>query len=54
MKFIISALAVAWLTAGCASLTGIPDDDSVTGASLDARTGLCSDATPPPCSPPRD
>jgi hypothetical protein len=54
MKIIVSVLAVAWLVSGCASLTTAPDDDSVTGANLDARTNLCTDATPPPCEPPRD
>jgi hypothetical protein len=54
MKIIISALAMVWLVSGCASLATPPDDDSVTGANLDARTNLCSDATPPPCAPPRD
>jgi PBP1b-binding outer membrane lipoprotein LpoB len=51
MKIIVSVLAVAWLVSGCASLTTAPDDDSVTGANLDARTNLCTDATPPPCEP---
>lgn len=54
MKTLISVVAVAWLVSGCAALTRAPDDDSVTGATLDARTSLCSDATPPPCDPPRD
>jgi len=54
MKLIVSVVAVAWLMSGCAALTRVPDDDSVTGANLDARTGLCTDATPPPCDPPRD
>lgn len=54
MKFMITLVAVACLTCGCASLTSAPDDDSSTGANLDARTGLCSDAAPPPCAPPRD
>ncbi len=53
-KIMISVVAVAWLVSGCASLTRAPDDDSVTGASLDTRTSLCTDATPPPCDPPRD
>lgn len=51
MKFIISALAIAWLVSGCASA---PSDDSVTGGNRDKRTGLCNDATPPPCNPPKD
>jgi hypothetical protein len=54
MKTLISVVAVTWLVSGCAALTRAPDDDSATGASLDARTSLCSDATPPPCEPPRD
>jgi hypothetical protein len=54
MKVIISAVAVVWLVSGCASLATAPDDDSATGANFDARTSLCSDATPPPCAPPRD
>ena len=54
MRIIITALAAAWLVSGCASLTGTADDDSASGAKFDARTGLCSDATPPPCAPPRD
>jgi hypothetical protein len=54
MKFIMTVVAVAWLVSGCASLTAAPDDDSASGANFDKRTGLCSDATPPPCTPPRD
>ena len=54
MKIIVNVLAVVWLVSGCASLTTAPDDDSVTGANLDTRTNLCTDATPPPCNPPRD
>jgi hypothetical protein len=53
MKSIITVVAVAWLASGCAALTA-PDDDSATGANFDTRTGLCSDATPAPCTPPRD
>jgi hypothetical protein len=54
MKFIITVVALAWLTSGCATLTGAPSDDSAAGANLDTRTGLCTDASPPPCAPPRD
>jgi hypothetical protein len=54
MKLIISVVVVACLVSGCASLTTPPDDDSATGANVDTRTGLCTDATPPPCTPPRD
>ena len=54
MKFIITVLAVACLASGCASLATAPDDDSTTGANFDTRTGLCTDASPPPCAPPRD
>ena len=50
MKFIIGVFAVAWFMSGCTSLSTVPDDDSVTGANLDMRTGLCTDATPPPCN----
>jgi hypothetical protein len=54
LKFIIGMIAVAWSMSGCASLTTVSDDDSITGADLDMRTGLCTDATPIPCNPPRD
>ena len=54
MKFIITVVVVACLVSGCAALTTAPDDDSATGANVDTRTGLCTDATPPPCTPPRD
>jgi hypothetical protein len=54
MKFIISLVAVGWLVSGCAALAGAPDDDSIMGATLDMRTGVCTDATPLPCEPPRD
>jgi hypothetical protein len=54
MKFIISLVAVGWLVSGCTSLAAAPDDDSIMGATLDVRTGVCTDATPPPCAPPRD
>lgn len=52
MKSIINVLAAAWLLSSCAST---PPSDSSTGAEdRDMRTGLCDDATPPPCNPPRD
>jgi hypothetical protein len=54
MKFIISLVAVGWLVSGCSSLATAPDDDSIMGATLDTRTGVCTDAMPPPCDPPRD
>jgi hypothetical protein len=52
MKLIISFLAAAWLVSGC--LTNPPDQDSTAAGHRDPRTGLCHDATPPPCSPPKD
>lgn len=54
MKFIIGVVAVAWLMCGCTSLATVPDDDSVRGTNLDTRTGLCTDATAPPCNSSRD
>jgi hypothetical protein len=54
MKFIVGVVAVAWLMSACTSLTTVPDDDSLTGANLDTRTGLCTDATPLPCNRLRD
>ena len=54
MNKMITVIAAVWLVSGCASLTRAPDDDSATGANFDTRTSLCSDATPPPCAPPRD
>lgn len=52
MKLMLSVLATAWLMSGCVST--IPNDDSPGTENSDARTGLCNDATPPPCAPPRD
>ena len=52
MRLIISVLAAAWLVSGC--LTNPPDEDSTGAGHRDQRTGLCHDATPPPCSPPKD
>jgi len=52
MKLIIGFLAVAWLMSGCVST--MPNEDSSGAANADARTGLCNDATPPPCNPPPD
>jgi hypothetical protein len=45
-------LVATWLTSGCAST--VSSDDLGGFATPDVRTGLCNDATPPPCSPPRD
>jgi hypothetical protein len=52
MKLIISVVAAAWLVSGCS--TNPPDEDSNGAGHRDSRTGLCHDATPPPCSPPKD
>jgi hypothetical protein len=52
MKLIITVLAAAWLLTGC--LTNPPDQDSTGIGHRDPRTGLCHDATPPPCEPPKD
>jgi hypothetical protein len=52
MRTIISACVAVWLISGCVST--MPNEDSPGPAGWDARTGLCNDATPPPCSPPRD
>lgn len=54
MKYIISLVAVGWLVSGCTSLAAAPDDDSIMGATLNMRTGVCTDGTPLPCEPPRD
>ncbi len=52
MKVLISVLVAAWLVSGC--LTNPPDEDSTGAGHRDPRTGLCNDATPPPCSPAKD
>lgn len=52
MKWMITVLAVAWLLPGC--VTTPPNTNSPGAEDRDARTGLCEDATPPPCDPPRD
>lgn len=52
MKLIITVLGVALLMSGC--FTNPPDEDSTGVGHRDPRTGLCNDATPPPCQPPRD
>jgi hypothetical protein len=51
MKLTIGFLA-ACLLLGCVST--VPNDDATALSSPDARTGLCNDATPPPCNPPKD
>ncbi len=50
MKLLTSVLAAAWLMSGCASTA--PNDGSPAADNSEARTGLCNDATPPPCHPP--
>jgi hypothetical protein len=51
MKYSLS-FAAAWLIVGCAT---IPSDEDSNGAGHpDPRSGLCYDATPPPCQPPKD
>jgi len=52
MKLIITVLAATWLISGC--LTNPPQQDSTGVGHRDPRTGLCHDATPPPCEPPKD
>ena len=52
MKLIIIVLAAAWLASGC--LSNPPQQDSTGAGHRDPRTGLCHDATPPPCQPPKD
>jgi hypothetical protein len=51
VKLIITVLAAAWLTSGCLNP---PNQDSTGVGHRDPRTGLCHDATPPPCEPPKD
>jgi hypothetical protein len=49
---IVSEVALAtWLLSGCVST--VASDDNPTFAP-DTRAGLCNDATPAPCDPPRD
>jgi hypothetical protein len=52
VKSTIIILAAAWLLSGC--MGNGPTEDSNGAGHRDPRTGLCSDATPPPCSPPKD
>ena len=52
MKLMITVFAAAWLVSGC--FTNPPQQDGADVGHKDPRTGLCHDATPPPCSPPRD
>jgi hypothetical protein len=52
MKLIIRVFAAAWLLSGCVSTP--PNANSPGAENRDARTGLCQDATPPPCNPPKD
>jgi hypothetical protein len=51
VKSITGFLVAAWLMSGCVSI--VPNDDNPEFAP-DMRTGLCNDATPAPCNPPRD
>jgi hypothetical protein len=52
VKLIITMFAAAWLMSGCFSDPA--QQDSGDAGHRDPRTGLCHDATPPPCAPPRD
>jgi hypothetical protein len=52
VKLTVTVLAAAWLLYGCAS--NVQDEDKDAAGHRDSRTGLCHDATPPPCAPPRD
>jgi len=52
MKLLITVLSAAWLMAGCAN--NVQDEDANGAGHKDQRTGLCHDATPPPCEPPKD
>ena len=52
VKLIIAVFAATWLISGC--LTNPPQQDSSGVGHKDPRTGLCHDATPPPCEPPKD
>ena len=54
MKFITAFAVAACILCGCVSLNTTPDEDSAAGPNFDARTGLCTDATPAPCTAPRD
>jgi len=53
VKLTITVLFAAWLLSGC-FLTNPPDEDASGAGHRDPRTGLCNDATPPPCTPPKD
>lgn len=52
MRMIFGVLAAAWLASGCAN--SVSHDDSPGAHTRDPRTGLCDDATPPPCGGTRD
>jgi len=52
MKLIIRVFAATWLLSGCVNTP--PNDNSTGPKDSDARMGLCEDATPTPCNPPRD
>jgi hypothetical protein len=52
MRLMIFIFASAWLMTACA--TNNSDVDSDGAGHRDHRTGLCHDATPPPCEPPKD
>jgi hypothetical protein len=52
MKLLTFVLAASWLMASC--IANPPNEDSTGAGNRDARTGLCNDATPPPCNPPKD
>jgi hypothetical protein len=52
MKSIIRVFAAVWLLSGCVNTP--PEANSPGAENRDPRTGLCEDATPPPCTPPRD
>jgi hypothetical protein len=52
MKPIVAVLAATWLMSGC--FTNPPQQDGTGVGHRDPRTGLCHDASPPPCEPPKD
>lgn len=54
MKHWVGFCVAAWIISGCAAGSAISHDDSPGATNRDAGPVLCTDATTPPCEPPRD
>jgi hypothetical protein len=54
VKLIITCFVAAWLICGCVAGSTLSHEDSPGVVNRDEGPILCLDATPPPCTTPRD